>query len=87
MHVYLPPDYEKNADAKYPVLYLNHGGGENDSHWTKIPPGGGAAHLILDNLIAAGKARPMIIVMPSTGGIASPTRPSRARTTPAVGNT
>jgi enterochelin esterase-like enzyme len=75
MHVYLPPDYEKNTDTKYPVLYLNHGGGENDSHWTRIPPGGGAAHLILDNLIAAGKARPMIIVMPSTGGLASFTPP------------
>src|SRR4051812_28157668 len=38
MHVYLPPGYEKDADAKYPVLYLNHGGGENDSHWTRTAP-------------------------------------------------
>lgn len=60
MHVYLPPDYERNADARYPVLYLNHGGGDDDSKWSS---GGGNAHLILDNLIAAGKARPMIVVM------------------------
>ena len=76
MHVYLPPGYEKDADTKYPVLYLNHGGGEDDSHWTRTPPGGGCAHLILDNLIAAGKARPMIIVMPNTRGIASADPPA-----------
>ena len=75
MHVYLQPGYVKDAEAKYPVLYLNHGGGEDDSHWTRTPPGGGCAHLILDNLIAAGKAKPMIVVMPSTRGIASYTPP------------
>ncbi|HEX8916536.1 MAG TPA: alpha/beta hydrolase-fold protein [Humisphaera sp.] len=75
MHVYLPPGYEKNPDAKYPVLYLNHGGGEDDSHWTSTERNGGHAHLVLDNLIAAGKAKPMIIVMPSTKGIASYTPP------------
>ncbi|HNY25972.1 MAG TPA: alpha/beta hydrolase-fold protein [Candidatus Sumerlaeota bacterium] len=76
MHVYLPPDYEKNADTRYPVLYLNHGGGENDSHWSSTKPNGGSAHFILDNLIAAGKARPMIIAMPNTNGIASATPPA-----------
>ena len=70
MHVYLPPDYEKNTDARYPVLYLNHGGGDDDSKWSS---GGGNANLILDNLIAAGKARPMIVVMPNTRGCASAT--------------
>ncbi len=70
MHVYLPPDYERNADARYPVLYLNHGGGDDDSKWSS---GGGNANLILDNLIAAGKARPMIVVMPTTRGCASAT--------------
>ncbi|HEY3283389.1 MAG TPA: alpha/beta hydrolase-fold protein [Armatimonadota bacterium] len=74
MHVYLPPGYEKGGDARYPVLYLNHGGGDDDSKWTSTDPqGGGFAQLILDNLIAAGKARPMIAVMPNTRGTASPT--------------
>jgi hypothetical protein len=34
MHIYLPPDYEKNTDTTYPVPYLNHGGGDDDSKWT-----------------------------------------------------
>ena len=67
MHVYLPPGYEADPAKRYPVLYLNHGGGENDSHWTAK----GFTHLILDNLIAAGKARPMIVAMPNTGGVVS----------------
>jgi len=67
MHVYLPPGYEADAAKRYPVLYLNHGGGENDSHWTEK----GFTHRILDNLIAAGKARPMIIAMPNTGRVVS----------------
>jgi enterochelin esterase-like enzyme len=71
MHVYLPPDYDKSSDVRYPVLYLNHGGGEDDSHWTRTPPGGGRAQSILDNLIAAKKAKPMIVVMPNTRELAS----------------
>jgi enterochelin esterase-like enzyme len=72
MHVYLPPGYEADGDARYPVLYLNHGGGDDDSKWTSTDSRqGGHAQLILDNLIAAGKARPMIVVMPNTRGIAS----------------
>jgi enterochelin esterase-like enzyme len=54
MHVYLPSGYETDTARRYPVLYLNHGGGENDSHWTVK----GFTHCILDNLIAAGRARP-----------------------------
>jgi len=74
MHIYLPPGYEAHKDQRYPVLYLNHGGGENDAHWTAtVPHAGGYAHLILDNLIAAGKARPMIIVMPNTSRVVSGT--------------
>jgi enterochelin esterase-like enzyme len=74
MHVYLPPGYDPNADKRYPVLYLNHGGGGNDTDWTRTnPSSGGFAHLILDNLIAAGKARPMIIVMPNTSRVVSGT--------------
>ena len=57
--VYLPPGY--SADRKYPVLYLLHGIGGNETHW----PGPGAAGTILDNLIADGKAVPMIVVMPN----------------------
>lgn len=74
MHVYLPLDYERNTDARYPVLYLNHGGGDDDSRWSlEDQRRGGSAPLILDNLIAAGKAKPMIVVMPNTSGCASQT--------------
>jgi enterochelin esterase-like enzyme len=60
MHVYTPPGYEKYG-AKYPVLYLLHGGGDSDDAWPTV----GRAGAILDNLIAAGKATPMIVVMPA----------------------
>jgi enterochelin esterase-like enzyme len=74
MHVYLPPGYETTADARYPVLYLNHGGGDDDSRWSlEDQRRGGSAPLILDNLIAAGKAKPMIVVMPNTSACASQT--------------
>ncbi|MFN0122676.1 MAG: alpha/beta hydrolase [Blastocatellia bacterium] len=77
LHVYLPPDYEKNVNARYPVLYLNHGGGDDDAKWSSLDPkNGGHAGAILDNLIAAGRARPMIIVMPDTKGLASATPPA-----------
>lgn len=58
-HVYTPPGYT-NGSARYPVLYLVHGAGDSDDSWTSE----GHANYILDNLIAAGKAKPMIIVMP-----------------------
>lgn len=71
-HVYLPPGYEKDSAARYPVLYLNHGGGDDDSKWSSEDPrNGGNAGSILDNLIAAGKAKPMIVVMPNTRGCAT----------------
>jgi enterochelin esterase-like enzyme len=60
MHVYTPPGYE-NGQAKYPVFYLLHGAGDNDNAWSTV----GRAGIILDNLIATGKARPMIVVMPA----------------------
>ncbi|GAB4034869.1 esterase [Spirosoma gilvum] len=60
MHVYTPPGYEKGS-TKYPVFYLLHGGGDDDSGWNTI----GRSGFILDNLIAAGKAKPMIVVMPN----------------------
>lgn len=59
-HVYTPPGYEKGKGV-YPVLYLVHGAGDSDDSWTSV----GHAQYILDNLIAAGKAKPMIIVMPA----------------------
>ncbi len=57
--VYTPPSYEKDSNKRYPVLYLQHGSFEDETGW----PGQGKANLILDNLIAAKKAVPMIIVM------------------------
>ncbi|MBP8259630.1 MAG: hypothetical protein KA118_08195 [Verrucomicrobia bacterium] len=57
--VYTPPDYEKDPARRYPVLYLQHGGGEDDTGWGSQ----GRANLIMDNLIAEGKAKPFIIVM------------------------
>jgi enterochelin esterase family protein len=60
MHIYTPPGYEVGAE-KYPVLYLLHGAGDCDDSWTSV----GRANFILDNLIAAGKAKPMIVVMPA----------------------
>lgn len=58
MHVYMPPGYENSSD-KVPVLYLLHGAGDNDDSWTSV----GRANFILDNLIAAKKAKPMLVVM------------------------
>jgi enterochelin esterase-like enzyme len=76
MHIYLPPGYDQETTRRYPVLYLNHGGGDDDAKWTNTDPNnGGHAHTILDNLIAEGKARPMIIVMPNTRGLASANPP------------
>lgn len=57
--VYTPPGYEKNSSTKYPVLYLQHGWGEDETAWTNQ----GHANLIMDNLIAAGKIKPFLIVM------------------------
>ena len=57
--IYTPPGYDKDAEKRYPVLYLQHGGGENETGWSSQ----GRANLIMDNLIAEGKAKPFIIVM------------------------
>ena len=59
MHVYTPPGYEKSRDA-YPVFYLLHGAFDGDDSWPTV----GRAGFIIDNLIASGDARPMIVVMP-----------------------
>jgi len=60
MHIYTPPGYEAGTE-RLPVLYLLHGGGDSDDSWGTV----GRAGAILDNLIAGGKAVPMIIVMPA----------------------
>jgi enterochelin esterase-like enzyme len=60
MHIYFPPGYESGKE-RYPVFYLLHGGGDEDSGWSTI----GRAGFILDNLIAAKRARPMIVVTPN----------------------
>ncbi|MBZ5623909.1 MAG: esterase, partial [Acidobacteriia bacterium] len=68
MHVYTPPGYETGT-SKYPIFYLLHGAGDCDEAWTSV----GRAGFILDNLIAAKKVKPMLVVMPAghtstTGG-------------------
>jgi enterochelin esterase family protein len=60
MHVYTPPGYE-NGSANYPVFYLLHGAYDTDDSWTTV----GRAGFIFDNLIAAKKAVPMVVVMPA----------------------
>ncbi len=59
--VYTPPGYDADRERDYPVLYLLHGSGDDESTWTEV----GKANLILDNLIADGKAEPMLVVMPN----------------------
>ena len=67
MHVYTPPGYDGSTD-RYPVLYLLHGGGDDDSGWSTI----GRAGFIVDNLLASGNVRPLIVVMPN-GSLPRPT--------------
>ena len=81
--VYTPPNYERGSN--FPVLYLFHGGGDIESGWTMI----GRANNILDNLIAEGKARPMLVVMPLGHAVqsfwAGPARPSPNAPAPGAG--
>jgi enterochelin esterase family protein len=69
LFVYTPPGYERNTRNRYPVLYLFHGAGDNEATWTAL----GRAHLIVDNLLAQGRAKPLLIVMPD--GHAAPASP------------
>ncbi len=80
--VYTPPDYDTNQKARYPVLYLQHGGGEDERGWAIQ----GRVNFIMDNLIAEGKAKPMIVVMGNggVGGFGGGRR--RAPAGPASGN-
>src|SRR5512143_2753743 len=65
--VYTPPDYGMNAKARYPVLYLQHGGGEDERVWIEM----GRTNLILDNLLAEGRITPFIVVM-ETSAVGAP---------------
>jgi enterochelin esterase-like enzyme len=75
MHLYTPPGYETNTQ-KYPIFYLLHGAGDSDDSWTSV----GRAGFIMDNLIAAKKAKPMVLVMPA--GHTEPMRPLGSRLLP-----
>ncbi len=82
--IYTPPDYDRNASARYPVLYLQHGGGEDERGW----PVQGHVCQILDNLIAEGKARPFMVVMENgsnTGGRGAQPGGARTGAAPAAG--
>jgi enterochelin esterase-like enzyme len=61
VYVYLPPSYDADRTRRFPVLYLRHGGGDSEASWSAD----GRAGVILDNLLAKGKAVPMLIVMPN----------------------
>lgn len=75
--VYTPPGYDQNSTKKYPVLYLQHGAGEDETGWYNQ----GKVDFILDNLIAEGKATPMIVVM-DRGYATDPARPVNTQAGP-----
>lgn len=75
--IYTPPDYDKDPSRRYPVLYLQHGAGEDETGWGRQ----GHAGLILDNLIAEGKSKPFIIAM-EFGGNPFAGGPRRTNTGP-----
>ncbi len=67
LYVYTPPGYDRDTEKKYPVLYIQHGGGEDETGWAVQ----GKTDIILDNLIAAGKAKPMLVVI-ANGNVPGP---------------
>jgi enterochelin esterase-like enzyme len=75
--IYTPPGYDSSGKTKYPVLYLFHGANADETAWTRL----GHVNLILDNLLAAGKIKPFIAVMP----FGYPSPPSVPSTTPSRG--
>ncbi len=78
LHIYTPPGYEGSSE-KYPVFYLLHGAGDEDSGWSTI----GRAGFIMDNLLAANKCKPMLVVMPN----GSLPRPANMPQRPPAGTT
>lgn len=77
LRVYTPAIYETQNKTRFPTLYLLHGSGDNEATWTEF----GRAHVILDNLIAAGKAQPMILVMTDGHALTSNVPNSRGQNT------
>ena len=73
IYIYTPPQYDKDLNTRYPVLYLQHGGGEDERVWIEM----GRTNLILDNLIAEGKCKPFIVVM-ETSAVGAPRGMRRA---------
>lgn len=80
VYVYTPPGYDADRDRRYPVLYLQHGGGEDERGW----PNQGRVAFILDNLIAERKAKPMLVVM-EQGYARKPGEPAAPAGPPAKG--
>ena len=76
-YVYVPPDYDAHPRKRYPVFILRHGGGEDETGWVEQ----GRANFIMDNLIAEGKAKPMIVVM-DWGQAPTPDQPVHIPSTP-----
>ncbi len=80
IYIYTPPGYDKNTSTRYPVLYLQHGGGEDERVWIEM----GRTNLILDNLLAQGRVKPMIVVMETSAvGNAGGPPPNRPAAPPA----
>ena len=79
LRVYTPPGYDPAGAKRYPVLYLLHGSGDNESTWTEF----GKANVILDHLIAAGHAQPMIVVMTDGHAVTAMTREAYLKNTDA----
>jgi enterochelin esterase-like enzyme len=67
VNIYTPPGYDNNTKTNYPVLYIQHGGGEDERGWAVQ----GKTNVILDNLIAEGKSVPMIVVI-ANGNVTKP---------------
>jgi enterochelin esterase-like enzyme len=78
LRIYTPAVYAAEKEARFPVLYLLHGNGDNEATWTEL----GRAHVILDNLTADGKARPMVVVMTDGHAVAPGAANSRAQNLP-----
>lgn len=79
VYVYTPPGYDQEKSKTYPVLYIQHGGGEDERGWASQ----GRTNIILDNLVAAGKSVPMIVVIPN-GNVSKPGTTARGYTDEAM---
>jgi len=81
VYIYTPPGYSKNTSTRYPVLYLQHGGGEDQRVWIEM----GRTNLILDNMIAEGKIKPFMVVMETSAALKPGEAPAPPRAaTPAA---